>query len=789
MADYTGYGDAPNDDLSLRQAWANILRGLSDKQSWQDLGQGIQNTAQIVPNVAESVTRGNIAGTIGAFGDLRDFKNSIQSYLPQSVQNFQAAAETISNPMARALVQRSPTAENVYDVIPRITDEYEGYKQHEKIGEFIGPAAGGVVYDIAKLGKGLPVGASIKAVDEVPKPEPFKPEKSDLGFYSAVEDVVGNLKQEKGTGQQFLAQISKAPSVKAEELSVTGLDKFLADNPKVTRKEIMEYLANNKTKLEETVLDEGHTARGTYEDYQLGREEAIDDPDYISGMADDLAYDYKNDPNMVEQIREELLAKYPEKYADVEHNDVLAEQLLKDVDSEIESIAYQAAESSYWDNPIYRMEDEFGYQVIGNSDMGYSIKDPNGKWLEKHLIDIGDVEAYLRDTHLDNGDLRFEQEGPKYSDYQLPNGENYREVLIQYPDAKGTYSSSHFDEPNILAHMRVNDRVIDGKKTLFIEEIQSDWHQSGRKKGYAEQLTEERKMEIRLAMDEIDRQNKLLNEERKLQIDDEQVFNELSEKMRENSEKQAELRAQLSPQGVPDAPFKKNWQELAMKRAMQMAVDGGYDRIAFTTGAQQADRYSLAKQIDSIDLKPAQGDSSNRQYVLQAWKDDRNVIRRAVNEDELEDYIGKEAARKILEQTPDEKGVKQLSGLDLEVGGEGMKGFYDKILPDFVNKYGKKYGMKVGQTNLAKVPSRMSTKDIEEGVKNAGFTMDEYRNMTPQEKAKVFDTIKGEQVHYFDLTPEAKSSFLEKGSPLFAAPAIGLTGEESRREILEKLMK
>jgi hypothetical protein len=32
--------------------------------------------------------------------------------------------------------------------------------------------------------------------------------------------------------------------------------------------------------------------------------------------------------------------------------------------------------------------------------------------------------------------------------------------------------------------MRLNDRVVDGKNTLFIEEIQSDWHQTGRKEGY-----------------------------------------------------------------------------------------------------------------------------------------------------------------------------------------------------------------------------------------------------------------------------------------------------------------
>ena len=45
-----------------------------------------------------------------------------------------------------------------------------------------------------------------------------------------------------------------------------------------------------------------------------------------------------------------------------------------------------------------------------------------------------------------------------------------------------------------------------------------------------------------------------------------------------------------------------------------------------------------------------------------------------------------------------------------------------------------------------------------------------------------------EEVHYFDLTPQAKESFLSKGQPLFAVPpAMAITDEDSRRDMLEKL--
>ena len=45
-----------------------------------------------------------------------------------------------------------------------------------------------------------------------------------------------------------------------------------------------------------------------------------------------------------------------------------------------------------------------------------------------------------------------------------------------------TFRAGHFDEPNVVAHVRMDDRTdADGKKVLFVEEVQSDWMQSHRK--------------------------------------------------------------------------------------------------------------------------------------------------------------------------------------------------------------------------------------------------------------------------------------------------------------------
>jgi hypothetical protein len=48
-------------------------------------------------------------------------------------------------------------------------------------------------------------------------------------------------------------------------------------------------------------------------------------------------------------------------------------------------------------------------------------------------------------------------------------------------DVEG-YHSSHWDEPNVLAHVRFNDRTgPNGEKMLFLEEVQSDYGQDYRK--------------------------------------------------------------------------------------------------------------------------------------------------------------------------------------------------------------------------------------------------------------------------------------------------------------------
>lgn len=390
----------------------------------------------------------------------------------------------------------------------------------------------------------------------------------------------------------------------------------------------------------------------------------------------------------------------------------------------------------------------------------------------------------------------------KFSQYTLPGGENYREVLFTLPqkdsikrsdfkivknedngeidvlnkfgntifsgntekeaeeyiddtiksinrgkDAAYSYRSPHFDESNILAHTRLNDRVdADGKRVLFVEEIQSDWHQEGRKKGYKtgkpEGLRVSQVKEGGRYFEIVDKNGEFVTNIiddgsfRKLPVNEESALKIAEERV-------ASGKTGYQSNAVPDAPLKKNWHEFVLKRVIRMAAEQGYDRVAWTTGKQQADRYSLSKQVGSITI----GKNSSGNYDVQAYKDTaannrgRNPLieKIGISKQELADTLGKEFADKAEKEVEHNK-PKTFEGLELDVGGEGMKGFYDKILVDYANKLGKKFGSKVSDITI-----------------------------TAEKSYNLLDGFKGgdAKVHSLDITPQLSEAALGQGFELF----------------------
>lgn len=137
--------------------------------------------------------------------------------------------------------------------------------------------------------------------------------------------------------------------------------------------------------------------------------------------------------------------------------------------------------------------------------------------------------------------------------------------------------------------------------------------------------------------------------------------------------------------GHDEGPYVTNtnqWTDLGLKRALVEAARGGYDKLIWTPGEAQADRYKLNNFVDALRYKRF----DDGYYHIAAEKNGRTVHADKYKPEELPGVVGQEIAKKIIsgegEPTREtEDSGKVIKGLDLNVGGRGMYEYYDKILP------------------------------------------------------------------------------------------------------------
>jgi hypothetical protein len=226
--------------------------------------------------------------------------------------------------------------------------------------------------------------------------------------------------------------------------------------------------------------------------------------------------------------------------------------------------------------------------------------------------------------------------------------------------------------------------------------------------------------------------------------------------------------------GVPNAPLSKTWHEFVLKRMLRYAAENGYDKVAWTTGEQQAERYNLSKTIDRINYEKTL--TGERYYITAYDKRGSNVFSKSLmTEQEVEDTIGKELTKKIV-QSENYKGT--LSGVDLEIGGSGMKGFYDKMIPDFLSKYVKKWGGKVEQVDLnigTKKSDKWEVFDTTNGKVYGTFDTEteaqEYINKSDNEYLDAAQETAITQPSV-TITPAMKEALLYEGQPLYSSRTV-----------------
>jgi len=333
---------------------------------------------------------------------------------------------------------------------------------------------------------------------------------------------------------------------------------------------------------------------------------------------------------------------------------------------------------------------------------------------EKGQVSKADIQKFLKEgygarfTEETMRQSQYGEDQTRYSQWKLPGGSNYQETVLQMPGVD--YTSSHFGNvPNYVAHMRTQDF---GNGRL-IEELQSDSHQAARKRGYKnEQLRDYNRVR------EIEAKGQAATPE-------------------ERKEWTALMNAGAMRQdGVADAPFRKDWPLQLFKHALQKAVADGKEWVGWTGGEAQAERYDLSKQVSSIEYLP-------KTQVLRAFNlDGQEAFEEVVPKEKIADYVGKDAAERLLATEPYTAGsgkqVHALRGVDLKLGGEGMRGFYDTILPNEIGKYVKQWGANV---EPSEIKARSDHYAVEEGnqiwnvVNDNGAVLATYNSTTP-ERAK-----------------------------------------------------
>ena len=569
-------------------------------------------------------------------------------------------------------------------------------------------------------------------------------------FVSNAQRVVEGIKQEKGTPQQWLAMIEKNGGLKAGEDKWLGLSDWLkgSDKKSLTKDEILDFIGENKIRIEEVNY----------------RKDATD----IDELFDEYEELYENEGSEV--AHNEMISRYGEEF----------DSAFKDIGGELR-IKNQ------------KVVDKLLGKSINSTRLNYTTEGLENK--AEIALTVPTIEPWDKSDEIHFGDA-----GEGRAIAWIRFGETFIEDknLTEKSKVLGSkewWNMTEEERKSIMDELKELKQNSRPTRILVIDEIQSNRHQEGREKGYdtdyrkAVRALEENKKKQKETIHNGD--VKLLRDfgvivDGRLDIVEPEYLsmlpNETQIKINEarsRYEKWVKLLQEEVPlrddvvkfeqykNNVPEAPFEKNWHELAMKRMLRYAAENGYDKVAWTTGAQQAERYNIGGVVSSINYY-LRGDGA---YRVETYGSNGYQIESIPTEfkdgQALADVFGKELATKMVKDLEEDrvkveeakKTKKELrdkmrgmndesaeyealldefskydaiqskadeghsiSGDGLRVGGEGMKGFYDKMLPSFVNKYVKKWGTKVQDIELLNVEEAgriMHSVDVTDAMKES----------------------------------------------------------------------
>lgn len=627
-------------------------------------------------------------------------------------------------------------------------------------------------------------------------------------FFSNAESVIYSIAQDKATPAQWLAMLQKAGGIKAGEDKWTGLSEWLKTNPEksLTKSQVLQYIDSNRIVLHENHF---HEMEKSPEFEKLNREffsfiENIDDEyreaderieefyDLMKTKYDDDYLYYMSDD---EREEEEKLHNERDKYdCTINSREDIAWNMMYDkygthfdyafsYDSDGLSINdYDEAERFIAGSAIDKIRLENVTEGLVNYHEIALWAENAEQWQANDTIHFGEVGngrniGWVRfgettvQVPLSADEIQKRIDAmPKPSEWTKLDGSQF--VVkndIYYPPGQDRFSGSayiskssegrsftyHPEKGSGLICMTLKEAVdlynknhvrkYDEHKVLVIDEVQSNRHQQGRKKGYQMSDNEMEKLREQLAdamKEKVQFQDSLKDKYGSNMFghyatpEEIQRLGDLDEQVRQLLQKM-----QNDGQKIPAAPFETNWHELCMKRMLRYAAENGYDKMAWTKGEQQVNRYQISRNVKEIGRGKNQGEDK---YITLTFKHgdetgfhvkpDGHIYGSSLgwNDKHVDEVFGKELAQKVL-QIPECYAMKTK---DLTIGGEGMMHFYDRILPNYMDKYGKRWSVRSSEIELPKLS-----------------------------KANGYDK-QPMKMHCIDITDEMRESVL-KGQPMF----------------------
>lgn len=491
-------------------------------------------------------------------------------------------------------------------------------------------------------------------------------------FLSNAAVALEGIKQEKATPQQWLAMLKKAGGIKAGEDKWIGLSEWLeqSEAKTLTKQEVADFINENQIQIEETTYS-SNSAVETTPEFKVLQEEFKQ-----------IAKVYEDEVRRnLDEYEAKLAKKYnlPENYFDTT---VLNSDESK-AHSSLSRITAEEIYNAAWVDMVDRYGDDFeiafwrGYDGI--------------------RVDNAEAARILLGLPIDRPIYHLRE------DYTTKGLEGNREIALTIPTIESWNETDeiHFGdagEGRAIAWIRFGETTdSDGKRVLVIDEIQSKRHQEGREKGYKtkkDELNIEDDGEVLIAT-----------------YNGRKYFFARGTSYETIASSLGYEASLTGKDGIPSAPFEKNWAELAMKRMLRYAAEHGFDKVAWTKGDQQAERYSIGGVISKIGKNESNNiDEQNFEVGLAGAEsmlylttdNDGKIIHSLASEyvgRTLSEVFGKELAVKMLNA----KENTAIEGEGLRIGGEGMRAFYDQMLPSFMRKYAKKWGATVQDVTLPNV--------------------------------------------------------------------------------------